>query len=81
MLCRPRRFHALPARPDRAKPGSSCAMCRRLRRPVRKALEELRHRLADALGIKGGIEFQASDFLLPEASGKFRLGYPQTRAV
>jgi hypothetical protein len=30
-----------------------------------------------ALGISEGLEFQPSDFLLPENSGKFRLGYPQ----
>jgi phenylacetate-coenzyme A ligase PaaK-like adenylate-forming protein len=44
--------------------------------PTAEELGELRRRLGDALGISDGLEFQPVDFLLPENSGKFRLGYP-----
>ncbi|HXD00213.1 MAG TPA: hypothetical protein VN048_12805, partial [Verrucomicrobiae bacterium] len=51
--------------------------------PTAEELGELRRRLSSALGISKGLEFQPVDFLLPENSGKFRLGYPlrmQTKA-
>ena len=44
--------------------------------PGEVELNELRKRLTNALGISDGLEFQPVDFLLPENSGKFRLGYP-----
>jgi phenylacetate-CoA ligase len=46
--------------------------------PTEDTLKELRRRLSDKLGIADGLEFVPSDFLLPENSGKFRLGYPQS---
>ena len=39
-------------------------------------LAELRRRCQQLLGVEGGVEIQSADFLLPEASGKFRLTYP-----
>ncbi len=37
---------------------------------------ELERRLAPLLGINGGLVVQQTDLLVPESSGKFRLGYP-----
>jgi phenylacetate-CoA ligase len=47
--------------------------------PTVEDLDVLRQRLATLLGIANGPEFQPADFLLPEASGKFRLGYPASK--
>jgi phenylacetate-CoA ligase len=49
--------------------------------PDEKTLAELRNRLTGVLGVSEGIEFLAADFLLPEKSGKFRLGYPLAKAA
>ncbi len=49
--------------------------------PGESALKELQNRLAHALGVGEGMEFLAADFLLPEKSGKFRLGYPLAKAA
>jgi hypothetical protein len=45
--------------------------------PSAVELAELRRRLTRKLGLKRGPEFQRTDLLLAEGSGKFRLGYPQ----
>ncbi len=45
--------------------------------PEAAELAELRRRLMARLGIKQGLEFQPTDLLMAEGSGKFRLGYPQ----
>jgi VCBS repeat-containing protein len=37
---------------------------------------ELRRRLAQLLGVGNGLAVQQTDLLVPESSGKFRLGYP-----
>jgi hypothetical protein len=39
-------------------------------------IEELRQRLARLLGVSGELAVQQTDLLVPESSGKFRLGYP-----
>jgi phenylacetate-CoA ligase len=45
--------------------------------PPRPAeLAELRRRLGGRLGTPQGLELRATEFLLPENSGKFRLSYP-----
>ena len=49
--------------------------------PEAAELEELRKRLMSRLGIKQGLEFQPTDLLMAEGSGKFRLGYPQKQKV
>jgi phenylacetate-CoA ligase len=46
--------------------------------PGAAELEELRARLAPILEAADGLEIRQRDFLMPEASGKFRLGYPAT---
>jgi phenylacetate-coenzyme A ligase PaaK-like adenylate-forming protein len=44
--------------------------------PTAPALEELRRRLAQLLSAEGKVTLQQTDLLVPENSGKFRLGYP-----
>ena len=44
--------------------------------PDAATIAELRGRLEQRLGIKGGLAIQQADLLMPESSGKFRLGYP-----
>jgi len=44
--------------------------------PATAAIEELRQRLGRLLGIRNGPAVQRTDLLMPESSGKFRLGYP-----
>ncbi len=44
--------------------------------PTAETLAELRQRLLDRFGVTTGISLQPTEFLLPEASGKFRLSYP-----
>ena len=39
-------------------------------------LGELKRRLTARLGLTGGVALRASDAIMPEKSGKFRLGYP-----
>jgi phenylacetate-CoA ligase len=41
--------------------------------------DELRRRLAGLLGAGDGLTVQQTDLLVPESSGKFRLGYPAKR--
>jgi phenylacetate-CoA ligase len=49
--------------------------------PGRQALSDLCQRLTERLSLKEPIELQATDILLPENSGKFRLGYPAPAGV
>src|ERR1035437_9642890 len=49
--------------------------------PSAKAIEELRQRLARLLGVNGKLAVQQTDLLVPESSGKFRLGYPAKKTV
>lgn len=49
--------------------------------PDAAVVEELRKRLMGRLGIENGLEFQPTDLLMAEGSGKFRLGYPQKQNV
>lgn len=44
-------------------------------------LPQLQRQLTALLGFSTPIELKASDVLMPESSGKFRLGYPQNPAV
>jgi hypothetical protein len=44
--------------------------------PGAEVIEELRQRLIRQLGISGKLVVQQTDLLVPESSGKFRLGYP-----
>ncbi len=44
--------------------------------PTAAGIEELRRRLTELLGVRGGLVIQQADLLAPEQSGKFRLGYP-----
>ena len=44
--------------------------------PSAKAIETLRQRLTQLLGVSGEFAVQQTDLLVPESSGKFRLGYP-----
>ena len=44
--------------------------------PEASVLTELKRRLQHALGISGGLTIQETNLLMPESSGKFRLGYP-----
>jgi hypothetical protein len=44
--------------------------------PTPADLADLRNRLHDRLEVSQGVELLATDFLLPENSGKFRLSYP-----
>ena len=44
--------------------------------PCAVELGELKRRLITKLGITGGITLLESDVIMPEKSGKFRLGYP-----
>src|ERR1019366_7867346 len=44
--------------------------------PNAKAIEKLRQRLTQLLGVSGDLAVQQTDLLVPESSGKFRLGYP-----
>jgi phenylacetate-CoA ligase len=47
--------------------------------PTAAQTEELRRRLALLLGAGNGLAVQQTDLLVPESSGKFRLGYPAKR--
>jgi phenylacetate-CoA ligase len=49
--------------------------------PGAKAIEELRQRLARLLGVNGKLAVQQTDLLVPESSGKFRLGYPAKKPL
>jgi phenylacetate-CoA ligase len=44
--------------------------------PSAAAMEALRQRLARLLRVSGKLVLQQTDLLVPESSGKFRLGYP-----
>jgi phenylacetate-CoA ligase len=44
--------------------------------PSDVAITQLRRRLEKLLGLAEGVMIQQADFLMPESSGKFRLGYP-----
>jgi phenylacetate-CoA ligase len=44
--------------------------------PSAAAIEELRDRLTRLLGVSGELAIQQTELLVPESSGKFRLGYP-----
>jgi phenylacetate-CoA ligase len=44
--------------------------------PNAEAIEKLRQRLTQLLGVSGDLAVQQTDLLVPESSGKFRLGYP-----
>jgi phenylacetate-CoA ligase len=44
--------------------------------PNAEAIETLRQRLIQLLGVSGDLAVQQTDLLVPESSGKFRLGYP-----
>jgi phenylacetate-CoA ligase len=46
------------------------------RAPRAADIAELRQRLALLLGVSGKLAVQQTDLLVPESSGKFRLGYP-----
>ena len=50
-----------------------------VRAPGSTETEEVRRRLQRLLGIASGLEIQETDLLMPESSGKFRLGYPAVR--
>jgi hypothetical protein len=47
--------------------------------PGAEVIEELRQRLIRLLGVSGKLVVQETDLLVPESSGKFRLGYPLGR--
>ena len=49
--------------------------------PSAAQTDELRRRLALLLGAGNGLAVQQTDLLVPESSGKFRLGYPAKRNV
>jgi len=49
--------------------------------PTAARVDELRRRLAQLLGAGDGLAVQPTDLLVPESSGKFRLGYPAKRNV
>ena len=44
--------------------------------PAPVELRRLRERLAGHFGAAGAVALEATDTLMPESSGKFRLGYP-----
>ena len=44
--------------------------------PGTAALTELKRQVQHVLGISGGLTIQETNLLMPERSGKFRLGYP-----
>ena len=46
--------------------------------PGTEVIEELRQRLIRLLGVSDKLVVQQTDLLVPESSGKFRLGYPVT---
>ncbi len=47
--------------------------------PDAATINELRHRLTQLLGGKDALAIESTDLLMPECSGKFRLGYPAKR--
>ena len=47
--------------------------------PAPVSLANLEHRLTTLLELPRGLEIQSTDMLVPETSGKFRLGYPARR--
>ncbi|HOX55387.1 MAG TPA: hypothetical protein P5205_01390 [Candidatus Paceibacterota bacterium] len=49
--------------------------------PTAAQIEELRRRLAQLLGAGDNLAVQQTDLLVPEGSGKFRLGYPAARTT
>ena len=49
--------------------------------PSTKALTDLTQRLSELLGLGGKLSLQPTDMLVPETSGKFRLGYPLRREM
>ncbi len=49
--------------------------------PAGNDLNELRRRVTSVLGTGAVVELASSEFLLPENSGKFRLGYPLSPAA
>ncbi len=48
--------------------------------PADDAIQTVRSRLGELLGVTTGVAVQPTDMLVPEGSGKFRLGYPAPRA-
>jgi phenylacetate-CoA ligase len=48
--------------------------------PEPASLAELQHRLTSLLELRHGLEVNRTDMLVPESSGKFRLGYPRQAA-
>jgi hypothetical protein len=42
-------------------------------------IRELQRRLKGLLGLGSGLAVEQTDLLMPESSGKFRLGYPAKR--
>lgn len=48
--------------------------------PDAGGLQTIRERLVERLGAKGGLTISATNLIMPESSGKFRLGYPSRRA-
>ena len=49
--------------------------------PRPEDIAELRQRLARLLGVSGKLAVQQTDLLVPESSGKFRLGYPAKKTA
>ena len=49
--------------------------------PTAAETEQLRRRLAQLLGAGGRLAIEQTDLLVPESSGKFRLGYPANTSV
>jgi len=49
--------------------------------PEPASLAELERRLTGLLNLPAGLEIQSTDMLVPETSGKFRLGYPARRSA
>jgi len=49
--------------------------------PTAAETDELRRRLAQLLGAGGKLVIEQTDLLVPESSGKFRLGYPAKTSV
>ena len=48
--------------------------------PTKAQFEELQSRVAQLIGGSSGLTLQQTDLLVPESSGKFRLGYPSARS-
>ncbi len=48
--------------------------------PATRALDDLRSRLGELLRSNAAVVLEPTDLLMPESSGKFRLGYPAKRS-